>query len=340
MELPGGIGVIVVTYHDDLGEVQGDPALAALLAAPRALTPFDRLEWWRNLADTCGLQPLIAVSSNGVDRFVLPLMRMGRELAGLQNWYTFRLAAVSSTTPPRDDLAGALAWDLTARTGRVVLEKLGKDDAIVLQSAFRRAGWMVWCDQVDTNHRLQVGGRGFPQYLRGRAGNLRTTLKRKSGKLKIRMFRNFDNQSYELYENIYRESWKPPEGSPAFLRRFAEEEGAAGRLLMGLAFDGDRPVAAQLWSVENGTAFIHKLAHLDDAGHLSPGSVLTAALLEEVIDRDKVAEVDFGTGNDPFKRDWMNMQRPLFRLDIVRPLRPGNWPIIARHALRRAAGRG
>ncbi len=37
------------------------------------------------------------------------------------------------------------------------------------------------------------------------------------------------------YEEIYAESWKPEEGDPALLRRFAEAEGAAGRIRLGVA---------------------------------------------------------------------------------------------------------
>jgi CelD/BcsL family acetyltransferase involved in cellulose biosynthesis len=98
-------------------------------------------------------------------------------------------------------------------------------------------------------------------------------------------------------------------------------------------------VAAQFWTVEAGTAFIHKLAHREEAKPLSAGTTLTAALFEHVIDRDKVDVVDFGTGNDPYKRDWMEDVRPRYRLDMFRPGWPGNWPIIARKGISRLAGR-
>lgn len=332
--------MIVVNYHDDLNEVQGDPALAALLSAPRAAAPFDRIDWWRNLAETCGLAPLIAVARSGADCAVLPLTRKGRSLAGLENWYSFHLAPIVPAGADRHALLAALARDLTGEAPRITLDKLSAADAADLAHAFRQEGWSVWQEQHDTNHVLDVRGRSFADYLAERPGALRTTIKRKSGRLKVELHRSFDQQTFALFEIIYSQSWKPNEGVPAFVRRFAGVEGAAGRLRMGIAYDGDRPVAAQLWTVEAGTAFIHKLAHREDARALSPGSVLSAALFEEVIDRDRVTLVDFGTGNDPYKRDWMERERPRYRLDMVRPSWPGNWPIIARHALRRAARRG
>ncbi|HEY8908590.1 MAG TPA: GNAT family N-acetyltransferase, partial [Rhodoferax sp.] len=41
----------------------------------------------------------------------------------------------------------------------------------------------------------------------------------------------------------------------------------------------------------------------------SAGSVLTAALMRHVIDVDHVEEVDYLTGDDAYKRDWMSHRR-------------------------------
>ena len=81
--------MIVVNYHADLNEVQASPALAALLCAPGAASPFDRLAWWQGLAQHCGLEPLIAVARNGDSYGVLPLQRDGVRLTALANWYNF-----------------------------------------------------------------------------------------------------------------------------------------------------------------------------------------------------------------------------------------------------------
>src|SRR3546814_4203922 len=79
---------------------------------------------------------------------------------------------------------------------------------------------------------------------------------------------------------------------------------------MGVARIAGEPVAAQYWTVEDGTAFIHKLAHVEDSPKASPGTLLSAALFRHVIEVDRVARVDFGTGNDAYKRDWMNRNEP------------------------------
>lgn len=332
--------MIVVNYHDDLNEVQGDAPLAALLSAPQACAPFDRLEWWRNLSERCDVLPLIAVARGGEQRAVLALMRQQRTIVALANWYSFRTAALASGEADRRALFTALARDLASQAPRITLDKLSAEDAALLAQCFCAAGWSVWQEQCDVNHVLPVNGRSFAQYLAERPGPLRTTLKRKAGKVSVELFSSFDPQAWADYETVYAASWKPQEGSPAFLRRFAEEEGAAGRLRMAVAHAEERPVAAQFWTVEAGTAFIHKLAHTEASKPLSPGTTLSAALFEQVIDRDRVSLVDFGTGDDAYKRDWMEQVRPRYRLDLLRPRWPGNWPALARHVLRRLAGRG
>lgn len=334
--------MVSVVYHDDLKEVQGDAALAALLAPPLASTPFDRIEWWQGLVTRGGTVPLIAVAREGADRVVLPLMRQDRQIHALTNWYTFRVCALQSPGADSPRLLAALARDLAAQAPHLVLAPLPDEhgEARLLTAALRAAGWLVFIEQSDVNHVLPVRGRSFAEYLAARPGPLRTTLKRKAGKVAVELAQEFDPTLWSEYEAVYAASWKPDEGSPAFLRAFAEQEGAAGRLRMAIARVEGEPVAAQFWTVEGGTAFIHKLAHTEASKPLSPGTTLSAALFEQVIDRDKVALVDFGTGNDGYKRDWMEEVRPRFRIEAFRPAWPGNWPRIAKAALRTRRQRG
>src|SRR3546814_7125293 len=91
----------------------------------------------------------------------------------------------------------------------------------------------------------------------------------------------FSPAIWKDYEAVYENSWKPEEGSLSFLRAIAEQEGEAGHLRMGIARSDGLAVAAQLWTVENGVALIHKLAHREDAGAGSPGTLLSHARSEE-----------------------------------------------------------
>ena len=334
--------MIVVNYHADLNEVQASPALAALLSAPSAGSPFDRLAWWHGLAEHCGLEPLIAVAQDGDHYGVLPLQRDGAKLTALANWYNFTARPIFSAGADAPALVGAIARDLKRHAAQVDLAPLPNEDttAALLETAFNTAGWIAFRTHSDQNHLLELAVQSFADYLAARPGPLRTTLKRKAGKVAVTIDTAFVPANWAAYETIYAESWKPGEGSPAFLRSFAEAEGAAGRLRLGLARADGVPVAAQLWTVEHNTAFIHKLAHTEASKPLSPGTTLTAALFEHVIGHDRVALIDFGTGDDGYKRDWMETVRPRYRLQLYRPEAARNWPAIARHHLRAKLRRG
>lgn len=333
--------MISIDYHDDLKEVQADAPLAALLAAPAAAAPFDRLEWWRGLAEECDLFPVIAVARSGDQRAALAMYRKRRSLVALANWYSFRIRPIISPDGDQDALLYEMARDLIGEAPRITLAPLPDENGETsrLAAAFRRAGWLVFRSQCDTNHVLKVQGRSYAEFLESRPGALRTTLKKKAAKVSVTIETEFSDESWRAYEQVYAQSWKPKESAPAFLRRFAEEEGAAGRLRLGIARADGVAVAAQFWTVEAGTAFIHKLAHTEAAKPLSPGTSLSAALFEHVIDRDRVGLVDFGTGDDAYKRDWMEEMRPRYKLEMFRPAWPENWPAIARIVLRGLAGR-
>ena len=164
---------------------------------------------------------------------------------------------------------------------------------------------------------------------------MRTTLKRKAKQVEVELLTTFDPAAWDDYESVYHASWKPEEGDPALLRAFAEQEGAMGRLRLGIARAEGVAVAAQFWTVENGTAYIHKLAHREEAKPLSAGTTLSAALFEHVIDCDRVELVDFGTGDDPYKRDWMELDRPRYRLDCLDAQQVKAWAPLAKRVLAR-----
>ena len=323
-----------VSYHASIKDVQAQPLAAA--------GPFARREWFERL-ETTQITPLYAVAEDRSGAVVLPLRRSGRRLESLLNWYGFIWRPLATSYGSLDSLLITLAGALRAQSSHLVLERVPDEDgsARQLERAFTRAGWLVRREPCDTNRILIVAGRDFQTYLEGRPGQVRTTLKRKAKKVDIKIIQFFDADIWTSYEAIYAESWKPEEGDPALLRAFAEAEGAAGRIRLAIARHADEAVAAQFWTVEDGTAYIHKLAHRESAKPLSPGTTLTAALLEHVIDEDGVNLVDFGTGDDAYKRDWMEEARLRYRLVCWRKGDPRNWPAIAKaHARKLVSGRG
>lgn len=326
--------MVEVSYHGKVNVLQ-DHGLASA-------GPFDRAEWFALLAESADAAPVVVLAREGNASAALVLKERGGRLEPLINWYSFAWRPLFNRHAERQKLLTKLAGSPKGRTARITLWPLPDEDgsARLLETAFRAAGWVCFRSQCDVAHVLLVAGRDYAAYLAARPGQLRTTLRRKAKKLDIEITTEFQDTDWDIYEKIYNASWKPVEGDPALLKAFARAEGAAGRLRLGIARHEGKPVAVQFWTVEGGTAFIHKLAHLPEAQPLSAGSVLTAALMERVIDGDKVHTVDFGTGDDSYKRDWMEAIYPRYLLDCHDRASPRAWPYIFRGLARRLASRG
>ena len=320
--------MIEARYNDRVNVLQDLFAKGNVAPAP---SPFDRAEWYSLLADT-GLTPLIAIAGDAEEQAALALTEDAGRITPLRNWYSFTWRQFAPDGEHGDQLLSDIARQLKSRGHRVTLEPVPDEDgsATRLARAFAKSGWRVEVTACDTNHVLHVGGQSFAQYWADRPGQMRTTLKRKAKKVETKILTDFDGAMWDEYERIYASSWKPEEDHPAMLRRFAELEGQAGRLRFGLAWHEGSPVAAQCWTVENGTAFIHKLAYLESARKLSAGTTLSAALFERVIDTDRVELVDFGTGDQSYKSDWMNAVRPRYRIDCFDMKNPRAWADLAR----------
>ncbi len=324
--------MIEARYHDTVNVLQElfkkEPAYAA--------APFDRAQWYDLLAQT-GLTPLIATASDTNNAAALVLTENDGRITPLRNWYSFTWRQLVPAGSHGDHLLREIAQQLKTRGHRVTLEPVPDEDgsATRLAKAFAAAGWRVEVSQCDTNHILNVDGQSFAQYWAQRPGRLRTTLRRKAKKVEVQIHQDFDDALWDRYEAIYAASWKPQEDHPAMLRQFAREEAAGGRLRFGIAFHEGKAVAAQCWTVECDTGFIHKLAYLESARALSAGTTLSAALFEHVIDKDRVGLVDFGTGDQPYKADWMNAVRPRYRIDCLDMRAPRGWLDLARQTLRR-----
>lgn len=111
------------------------------------------------------------------------------------------------------------------------------------------------------------------------------------------------------YEAVYAQSWKQPEPHKEFLPGLVRMAAQQGWMRLGLLWLDGRPVAAQLWLVSNKKANIYKLAYVKGVERFSAGSVLTAALMEHTMDIDRVHEVDYLSGDDSYKADWMAFRR-------------------------------
>ena len=293
-------------------------------------SPFDRSGWFDLLTahGFAGQGRYDARGQADTATAVLPLrIEKPGHLSGLTNWYSFAIRPLYTGNGDQSAALFALFRNLRSQAARLSLYPVRDDERQAIALALRGAGWWVQVIAAGNRHWLDLGEMDYDAWWASRPGALRNTVQRKAkkGVVDIQLLTAFDPGSWAAYEQIYAASWKPEEGHPALLRAFAEAEGAGGRLRMGIARIDGVPVAAQFWTVDDGTAFIHKLAHVEDSLKASPGTLLSAALFRHVIEVDEVKRIDFGTGNDGYKRDWMNRHEPLWRIEAFNPSRVAAW---------------
>ncbi len=180
-----------------------------------------------------------------------------------------------------------------------------ESSGIACHRTFRFYNWI---------HRTR--GETFQDYLAARPTRVRNTLARKTRKLErehgytIRLFVDNDlQQALADYTAVYNQSWKANELYGDFIDGLARSLSQPKWLRLAILYVNEKPVAAQFWFVVHGRASIFKLVYDEQWRRYSPGSILTSYLMKHVIDIDKVEEIDFLTGNDAYKQDWMSERR-------------------------------
>ncbi|MCU0729297.1 MAG: GNAT family N-acetyltransferase, partial [Sphingopyxis sp.] len=295
---------------------------------------FDRIDWFDALHAHCLSDQSAALlhTQSGASALWLMLMadQSSHTVSALANYYSFAWQPIWTGEPTdsaqRHAMMTAAARALKQRFAMLSLAPLPAEnpDTAMLADALRSAGWLVDSRAASHNHWLDTNGRNFDEWWAARPGALRSTVQRKAkkGLVALTISDRFSDADWDDYEAVYRASWKPPESHPAFLRAWAEAESAAGTLRLGIARIDGAAVAAQFWSCDTGVAYIHKLAHVAGHDNLSPGTLLTHALFRHAFDIDRVRRIDFGTGDDGYKRDWMEQSAPLIRIEAWNAARP------------------
>ncbi len=193
-------------------------------------------------------------------------------------------------------------------------------------------------DQFGNWHE-DVSGLDWTGYLASRPGALRETLRRRGraaardGSIQFEVVRGLDGleEALAAYEAVYARSWKEQEPYPDFNAALLRRLATLGLLRLGVVRQGDRPLAAQYWTLRDGVATVLKLAHDEAAKALSPGSLLTAHMIRTMMAENGVRMLDFGRGDDPYKKDWARMRRQRIGVVLAAPWRPAGLAALARH---------
>ncbi len=207
------------------------------------------------------------------------------------------------------------------------LDPIAENDRTMdlLQQAFEAIGYTCQRYFRFYNWIYRTEGQSYADYLASRATRVRNTLARKQRKLErehgysIRLF-NAGNLQQGLadYHAVYSASWKANELFTGFVEGLADSFSKRGWLRLAILYIDNRPAAAQFWFVAYGKASIFKLAYDEAWKRYSPGTILTAYLMEHVIDSDQATEIDFLSGNDAYKQEWMSERRQRERLCFFR----------------------
>lgn len=305
-----------------------DDALALLRRAEEAYVEMGA-DWFGLMAENvfngeAGRAEFLVLRRQGRTLAVLPVGiqpgEQGSEVGALANFYTTLYAPAFQTTLTPDDL---LPLTMTLRRnhrGTAAYRFSPMDpqtrEFSLLRQALRLAGLRPQQYFAFGNWHLQVDG-DWATYLKNRSGQLRSTIKRMTkrlatepgGRLEIIRDEADVERGIAAYQAVYGASWKVPEPFVDFIPALIRLCARRGWLRLGLAWIGDQPIAAQLWIVNAGRAHIYKVAYDEAYKAIAPGTLVTALLLEQAIDHDKVTEVDYLIGDDAYKKTWMSHRR-------------------------------
>jgi hypothetical protein len=310
---------------------------------------FFSLPWFEHLSKTvfAGEAPnlIYGVESltDGTPQLALPLWKLGKGRGTVLHGPSILTSAANFYTPlyspiirqPHVGLKEKLSLLAHALTNAAPhwdilrLSPMDPDSDIFdhLLMGFRQAGMPADSYFCFGNWYLEVSNRSYREYAESLPARLVNTLKRKSkqaekaSRLRIEIIAGDTGltEGITAYEAVYNSSWKEPEVHPAFMPGLIRLCARNGWLRLGIAYIDEQPAAAQVWIVNNGVASIFKLAYDQRFSKLSIGSLLTARLMEHVIDVDRVREVDYLTGDDAYKQDWMSARRERRGIVVFNP---------------------
>ena len=304
---------------------------------------------WYQAFLAAGLQPdakpvfLVLNGTNG-PRAVLPCERTARGDPSVSSLTSFYSCDFRPLIAPGDNAAFDLGWAVAEHLADTAVFGFDSLDSTwpgltPFLDGLARPGRMLLRYAHFGRWWEDLQGRTFDQYLAARDGALREVVRRKTGRLER------DGATFTMigpasapakveagiadYETIYAASWKEAEPFPAFQPTLMRKLAEAGWLRLALCHQSGRPIAAQLWVVVGGAATVLKLAHDREFDKQSPGTVLTAFAIRTVMEQDHIGRLDFGRGDDPYKRGWATRRTPHIGVQSVRVARRPM--LIARH---------
>jgi len=133
------------------------------------------------------------------------------------------------------------------------------------------------------------------------------------------------------YAKVDQQSWKKPEPFSDCIPEVARAAAADGVLRLGLYYVDDEPAAAQLWIVSGGRATIMRLHYVEKFAKLSVGTALTFEMMRHALEIDCIRELDFGRGDDDYKKKWVSQCRGRYGILVFNRQTPKGAALAAWH---------
>ena len=255
-----------------------------------------------------------------------------RRLQGASNFYSVEHGPIHQVSGAgATDTVLRLAHDIAReQASRHVIRLAALDPAepeyAAVRDGLRSAGWIVKPFFDSGTWFEDTRGLDFRCYFDERPGIITNTYRRRAARAKSQQLDYLLPGGGSEIENfiadyltVYRNSWKDSEPFPDFIPKLIRWAFSLGALRCGVARVDGVPAAAQFWIVWHGRAVIYKLAHDQRFDRLSPGTLLTMRMMEHVLEHDRPDEVNFGRGDDPYKKLWLSQRRERWGLFAVNP---------------------
>jgi CelD/BcsL family acetyltransferase involved in cellulose biosynthesis len=325
----------------------------ALALLEDATSLFATPAWW-NVVLAHAIPPdaeaiFVAIRCRGRLAAVVPMLRAGDRKSSLTTPYScvYR-PLIAPCMDASTRIAAMRAFARYCRSAGVVrLDALPAewDGLAEMEIGARRAGLVPLRFDHFGNWYENVAGLTWSAYLQRRPGALRETIRRRLRQAEKPADARFDlftrpeqmDQAAEAFESVYRRSWKNAEPYPEFNVALMREVAEPGWLRLGVWSLGAEPVAVQFWVVKDDQAILLKLAHDEAFKAHSPGTVLTALMLRHLLDNENVAQIDFGRGDDAYKKGWAAERRQRVGVLLVNPWNSAGLLALSRHAAGRIA---
>ncbi len=281
-------------------------------------------EWYKELLNSGlkpGASPIIIIAKKNGCTVILPLQiyycNDKKHLGALTTVYSHNYVpiVIGESALSQDMVTNCIDYAIKNYLPTIIdLEPLNPDSILIqplikgikrhmlTDTYFRFGNWFH--DQITS----------FDDYKNTLPSQLKNTIERRQKKLdknhvwEFKVYTKIDEiePAYKEYKYLYQLRWNKEEGNNDFVDAVVLDLAEKNQLRLGILYIDNKPAAAQLWFSVDQTASIFKLAYDESFKKYSPGTLLTYKMAQYLIEQDRVSKLDFLSGDDLYKKQWMS----------------------------------